>query len=71
MRLNPVLAHSFLSVSKEGSFVWIAVEGGVICCLSVRRGFDAHTKLQNKDLLVKIRYSSIPESSNQIIWIPS
>ena len=32
MRLNSVLAHSFLSVSKEGSFVWIAVEGGAICC---------------------------------------
>ena len=32
MRLNPVLAHSFLSVSEEGSFVWIDVEGGVICC---------------------------------------
>ena len=31
MRLNPVLAHSFLSVSKEGSFVWIAIEGGAIC----------------------------------------
>ena len=30
MRLNPVLAHSFLSVSEEGSFVWIVVEGGVI-----------------------------------------
>ena len=32
MRLNPVLAHSFLSISKEGSFVWIAVEGEAICC---------------------------------------
>ena len=32
MRLNPVLAHSFLSVSKEGSFMWIAEEGGAICC---------------------------------------
>ena len=32
VRLNLVLAHSFLSVSEEGSFVWIAVEGGVICC---------------------------------------
>ena len=31
MRLNSVLAHSFLSVSEEGSFVWIVVvEGGVI-----------------------------------------
>ena len=27
-----MLAHSFLSVSEEGSFVWIAVEGRAICC---------------------------------------
>ena len=26
-----MLAHSFLSVSEEGSFVWIAIEGGAIC----------------------------------------
>ena len=32
MRLNPVLAHLFLSVSEEGSFLWIVVEGGAICC---------------------------------------
>ena len=32
VRLNPVLAHSFLSVSEEGSFMWIAVKGGAICC---------------------------------------
>ena len=31
MRLNLVLTHLFLSVSEEGSFVWIIVEGGVIC----------------------------------------
>ena len=31
VRLNPVLVHSFLSVSEDGSFVWIAVEGGAIC----------------------------------------
>ena len=67
MRLNLVLTHSFLSVFEEGSFVWIAVEGGAICFLSVRRGFDAHTTLQNKDLPAKIRYSSIPESFDQII----
>ena len=30
--LNPVLAHSFLSVFEEDSLVWIVVEGGVICC---------------------------------------
>ena len=27
-----MLAHSFLSVSEEGLFVWIAVEGEAICC---------------------------------------
>ena len=32
VRLNPMLAYSFLLVSKEGSFVWIVVEGGVIYC---------------------------------------
>ena len=32
MRLNEVLAHSFLSIFEEGSFVWIAVEVGAICC---------------------------------------
>ena len=30
--LNLVLVHSFISVFEEGSFVWMAVEGGVICC---------------------------------------
>ena len=44
--------------------MWIAVEGGAIPLrLSVRQGgFDAHTRLWNKDLLARIRYSSIPES---------
>ena len=32
MRLNPVLAQLFLSVFEESLFVWIAVEGGAICC---------------------------------------
>ena len=52
--------------------MWIAVEGGVISLrLSVRQGgFDAHTRLWNKDLPVRIRYSSILESSNRITWIP-
>ena len=27
-----MLAHSFLSVSEEGLFMWIVVEGGTICC---------------------------------------
>ena len=39
--------------------------------LSVRqRGFDAHTTLWKKDLPVRIRYSSILESSYRITWIP-
>ena len=55
--------------------MWIAVEGGAIpLCLLVRQGgFDAHTRLrnkdllaQNKDLLARIRHSSIPESSYRI-----
>ena len=52
--------------------MWIAVEGGAISLrLSVRQGgFDAHTRLWNKDLLARIRYSSIPESSYRITWIP-
>ena len=52
--------------------MWIAVEGGAIPLhLSVRQGgFDAHTRLRNKDLVMRIRYSSIPESSYQITWIP-
>ena len=38
--------------------------------LSVRQGvFDAHTMLQNKDLPTRIRYYSIPESSDRITWI--
>ena len=42
-----------------------------LLCLLVRQGgFDAHTTLQNKDLPARIRYSSIPESSDQITWIP-
>ena len=51
--------------------MWIVVEGGAIpLLLSVRQGgFDAHTRLRNKDLLVRIRYSSIPESSDRITWI--
>ena len=40
--------------------------------LSVRQGgFDAQTTLWNKDLPGRIRYSSIPESSDRITWIPS
>ena len=52
--------------------MWIAIEGGaILLCLSVRQGgFDAHTRLQNKDLLARIRYSSILESSDRITWIP-
>ena len=52
--------------------MWIAVEGGAIpLCLSVQQeGFDAHTRLRNKDLLARIRYSSIPKSSDWITWIP-
>ena len=52
--------------------MWIAVEGGAIPLrLSVRQGeFDAHTRLWNKDHLVRIRYSSIPESSDRMTWIP-
>ena len=39
--------------------------------LSVRQGgFDAHTMMRNKDRPAIIRYSSIPESSNHITWIP-
>ena len=38
-----------------------------LLCLSVRQGgFDAHTTLRNKDLPVRIRYSSFLESSDQI-----
>ena len=43
MRPNPVLAHSFLSVFKEGSFVWITIEGGVICCAFQFDKEDCHT----------------------------
>ena len=52
--------------------MWIVVEGEVIPLrLSIQQGgFDAHTRLKNKDLLARIRYSSIPESSNRITWIP-
>ena len=52
--------------------MWIAIEVGVIpLCHSVRQGgFDAHTRLQNKDLLVQIKYFSIPASSDRITWIP-
>ena len=52
--------------------MWIAIEGGAILLrLSVRQGgFNIHTRLQNKDLLARIRYSSIPESSDRITWIP-
>ena len=71
VRLNPVLTHSFLSHFQESSFVWIAVEGGAIPLrLLVRRGFYAHTRLRNKDLPTRIRYSSILESSYWNIWIP-
>ena len=46
VRLNLVLAHSFLSVSEEGSFVWIAIDGGAICWpFSLERRIDAHTML--------------------------
>ena len=39
--------------------------------LSVQQGgFDAHMTLRNKDLPARIRYSSIPESSDQVTWIP-
>ena len=45
MRLNPVLAHSFLSVSEEGSFVWIVVEGGAIyCAFQFDKGGLRHTR---------------------------
>ena len=27
-----MLAHSFISVSKEGLFVWIVVKDEAICC---------------------------------------
>ena len=38
--------------------------------LSIRQGgFDAHTTPRNKDLPARIRYSSIPESSDRITWI--
>ena len=41
-----------------------------LLCLLVRQGgFDAHMTLRNKDLPMRIRYSSIPESSNRITWI--
>ena len=70
MRLNPVVAHLFLSVSEEGSFMWI--EGGAVYCAFQfdKEGLThTHTTLRNKDLSERIRYSSIPESSNQITWI--
>ena len=42
-----------------------------LLCLSVRQGgFEAHMMLRNKDLTARIRYSSIPESSDRITWIP-
>ena len=51
--------------------MWIVVEGGAIeLCLFVQQGgFDAHARLQNKDLPARIRYTSILESSDQITWI--
>ena len=73
VRLNSVsvLTHLFLSHFQESSFMWIAVEGGAILLrLSVRRGFNAHTRLRNKDLPTRIRYSLIPKSSDWITWIP-
>ena len=27
-----MLAHLFLAISEEDSFMWIVVEGGAICC---------------------------------------
>ena len=60
-------AHSFLSVSEEGLFVWIAVEGGAIYYTFQ---FDTHTTLRNKDLSEIKKYSSIPESSDRMTWIP-
>ena len=52
--------------------MWIDVEGGTILLrLSVRQGgFDAHTRLRNKDFPAQIKYSSIPKSSDRITWIP-
>ena len=52
--------------------MWIVVEGGAISLyLLVRQGgFDTHTRLRNKDLPARIRYSFILESSDQITWIP-
>ena len=39
--------------------------------ISVRQGgFDAHMTLRNEDLPARISYSSIPESSDRITWIP-
>ena len=53
--------------------MWIAVKGGAIPLHFLVRqgGFDAHMRLRNKDLLARIRYSSILESSYRITWIPS
>ena len=66
-----VLAHLFLSISEEGSFVWIAVEGRAICrALQFDKEGLTHTTLRNKDLPMRIRYYSIPESSDWITWIP-
>ena len=46
MTLNPMIGHSFLSVSEEGSFVWIVVEGGAICCAFQFEKEDlTHTRL--------------------------
>ena len=67
-----MLAHSFLSrfprrlVRVDSCRGWSDPAAP-----SVRQGgFDSHMRLWNKDLLERIRYSSIPESSDRIIWIP-
>ena len=73
VRLNPVLAHSFLSRFPIRLIRVDSIRGwsNLAAPFSLTRGFDAHMRLRNKDLPTRIRYSSIPKSSDRITWIPS
>ena len=61
-----MLVYSFLSVFEEGSFMWIVVEGRVVyCTFQFEKEGLMHTQ-RCGTRISRIRYSSIPKSSNRI-----